>query len=66
MFCGEMALLERGARSATVTAITPMSLLAMSATDFNILVTTAPTFTRRLLETLSTRLRTATDHATAG
>lgn len=54
---GEMALLEHGFRSATVTALTPMSVLAMSAREFRSIVDAAPTVTERLLVTLSERLR---------
>ena len=54
---GEMALLEHGFRSATVIAITPMTVLAMSARDFNSIVQSAPRVTERLLVTLSERLR---------
>jgi CRP-like cAMP-binding protein len=54
---GEMALLEHGFRSATVTAVTPMTVLAMSARDFNSIVGSAPRVTERLLVTLSERLR---------
>jgi CRP-like cAMP-binding protein len=54
---GEMALLEHGFRSATVTAVTPMTVHAMSGRDFNSIVRSAPTVTGRLLVTLSERLR---------
>jgi CRP/FNR family transcriptional regulator, cyclic AMP receptor protein len=54
---GEMALLEHGFRSATVIAITPMTVLAMSARDFKSIVRSAPRVTERLLVTLSERLR---------
>lgn len=58
-FCGEMALLEHGYRSATVTAAGPMTVLVLSASEFELLVRDAPTVTRRMLVALSKRLRTA-------
>lgn len=58
-FCGEMALLERGVRSADVTAVGPMTVLALSASEFDLLVRDAPTVTRKMLVALSKRLRTA-------
>ena len=54
---GEMALLQHGFRSVTVTAVTPMTVLAMSARDFNSIVGSAPRVTERLLVTLAERLR---------
>jgi CRP/FNR family transcriptional regulator, cyclic AMP receptor protein len=58
-FCCEMALLENGARSATVIASSPMTLLALSASEFDRLVRDAPTVTHRMLVALSSRLRNA-------
>jgi CRP/FNR family transcriptional regulator, cyclic AMP receptor protein len=57
--CGEMALLEQAPRTATVTALTPMEALVLSPSDFLSLLTDAPTVTRRLLVSLSHRLRRA-------
>ena len=57
--CGEMALLDRTARTATVTALTPMTVLAMSRGEFDTLVGSASSFTRRLLHTTAARLRDA-------
>lgn len=56
---GEMALLEWGLRTATVVARTPMEVLVLSRKDFDSLLTAAPTVARRLLLTLSSRLRAA-------
>lgn len=56
---GEMALLENAPRSATVTAATPMAVLAMSTRDFATIIEQAPTVSRRLLVTLAGRLRDA-------
>ena len=64
---GEMALLEKAPRSATVTAATPMAVLVMSIRDFATIVEHAPTVSRRLLVTLAGRLRDADSRAaTAG
>ncbi len=57
--CGEMALLEGGVRSATVTAVTSLFVLALSVSDFNEMLRVAPTVTRRMLVSLSSRLREA-------
>jgi CRP-like cAMP-binding protein len=57
--CGEMALLEQAPRAATVTAVTPLEVLVLSPGDFRTLLSDAPTITRRLLVTLSERLRRA-------
>jgi CRP-like cAMP-binding protein len=57
--CGEMALLEGGIRSATVTAVTPVDVLALSVSDFNEMLRVAPTVNRRMLVSLSARLREA-------
>ena len=56
-FCGEMALIDRGARSATVTAATPMEVLAMSVSDFTSLLHAAPVVTRRILALVGNRRR---------
>lgn len=56
--CGELALLDGGPRSATVTAVTPMRLLAMSVSDFGD-VTARPNVSGRILATLAGRLRSA-------
>ena len=64
--CGEVALLDHGLRTATVTAVTPTKVLAMSRAEFASLVHAAPTFTRRLLETVSARLRDADRTIEAG
>jgi CRP/FNR family cyclic AMP-dependent transcriptional regulator len=58
-FFGEMALLDGGARVATVTAITDMQVLVMSRREFVTLLAAVPTVSRRMLEALGARLRTA-------
>ena len=56
---GEMALLDCKTRSATVTAATPMTVLVMSSVDFGSIVHAVNAVSRRLLTTLSERLRDA-------
>lgn len=58
-FFGEMALLDGGRRGATVTATTDMHVLVMSRHEFVVLLADVPTVSRRMLEALSSRLRTA-------
>ncbi len=56
---GEMGVLDRGPRSATVMARTPMRVRLIDAHDVDALMELAPTFTRALLRELSARVRTA-------
>lgn len=56
-FFGEMALLDRRPRSATVTADTPMRLLVVDSRSFAALLRDAPSFSREILEGLTARLR---------
>ena len=56
---GEMALLERQPRAATVTALTPMRVLVLTAGEFNNVLTEVPTAARRLAQALAGRLREA-------
>jgi CRP/FNR family transcriptional regulator, cyclic AMP receptor protein len=64
--CGEVALLDHGLRTATVIAVAPTKVLTMTRGDFASLVHAAPTFTRRLLEAVSARLRDADQAIQAG
>jgi len=64
-FLGEMALLDRGPRVATVTATTPMRLLALSRTEFDALLVTVPEVSRRMLAIMGSRLRVMDEIAKA-
>jgi CRP/FNR family transcriptional regulator, cyclic AMP receptor protein len=54
---GEMALLDRGPRTATVTAQTPMSLYVLSTSEFQALLSVSPVIARKIAATLARRLR---------
>ena len=56
-FFGEMALLDGGPRIATVTATTPMELVVVLRSDFQALLTSAPSVALRMLAALGGRLR---------
>ncbi len=56
---GELALLDRRPRSASVVTETDMDVLIMSQRQFNGLLESVPTIARKLLSALATRLREA-------
>ena len=56
-FFGEMSLLERKPRAATVTTLEPTSVLVINARDFTSLVETVPSVDRKMLIVLAERLR---------
>lgn len=58
---GEMALLDRGPRSATATAMEDLMLLALSADDFHRHLRQSHQLALNLMLTLSTRLRETTE-----
>ena len=58
-FFGEIALLDRGRRTATVVAVTDVVLFVSSAPEFVALLGEAPDMTRRLLAGLAGRVRAA-------
>ena len=64
-FFGEMALLDGGPRTATVTSTTPITLYALTEWVFRGLLVEHPTIAMRTLETMAARLRGATKVATA-
>jgi CRP-like cAMP-binding protein len=56
-YFGELSLLDRGPRTATVVADTDMRLLVLSQREFNGILETVPTMTRKLLGIMAARLR---------
>jgi CRP-like cAMP-binding protein len=60
-FFGEMALLDGGPRTATVTATTDTTLFALTSWVFRGLLTEHPSMATKMLETMASRLRTATE-----
>jgi CRP-like cAMP-binding protein len=54
---GEMGLIDRLPRSASVTALTDMSVLVIEAGPFEVLLDTTPSLARSLLAELSSRIR---------
>ena len=59
-FFGEMALLDGGPRTATVTATTDMSLFALTEWVYRGLLSEHPSIALRTLEAMAARLRRAT------
>jgi CRP/FNR family cyclic AMP-dependent transcriptional regulator len=58
-FLGEMALLDQGPRSATVTAETDMRLLVLTSRGFSTMLRDAPAVAPRIMRGLAERLREA-------
>ena len=58
-YFGELSLLDRKPRSATVVSETPMTLLVLEQRRFNGLLDEMPTLSRKLLVAMSQRLREA-------
>ena len=56
---GEMALLHRAPRSATVTAESDMRLFVLGSREFSHLIENVPTVARRVLAALAERVREA-------
>lgn len=56
-FFGEMALIDDGPRTATVTALTPMSLGVVGRREFAALLDEVPAIARQVLAALAGRLR---------
>jgi CRP-like cAMP-binding protein len=54
---GELALLDRQPRTATVTASTDLRVLVIGAREFEALLATAPSIMHKLLGSLGARLR---------
>lgn len=64
-FVGEMALLERLPRSASVKTLSPVRMLALSRTDFIGLLRKSPDLAMSVIQELSHRLRTINEQASA-
>jgi len=62
-FFGEISLLDRGPRTATVTSTTPIRLLGVTAWVFRGLLTEYPSIAMKLLEVVAGRLRQVTKQA---
>lgn len=58
-YFGEMALLDRGPRSATVRADSDMTVLVLGQREFSGVVDEVPGLARKLLQYMATRLRDA-------
>lgn len=58
-YFGELALLDRRPRSATVVSDTPMHLLVLGQRQFNGVLDAVPALDRKLLAAMATRLREA-------
>ena len=62
-YFGELALLDRRPRSASVTSDTDMTLLVLGQRQFNGILDSVPALSRKLLSAMATRLREADDKA---
>jgi CRP-like cAMP-binding protein len=60
-FFGEMALLDRQPRAATVTACEPSEVLVLTASAFTRVIDTLPSVDRKMLAVLAGRLRDLED-----
>jgi CRP-like cAMP-binding protein len=58
-YFGELALLDRRPRSASVLSETDMDLLVLSQRQFNSLLESVPTIARKMLSAMASRLRDA-------
>jgi len=62
-YFGELALLDRRPRSASVVSDTEMTLLVLGQREFNGVLDTVPALSRKLLAAMATRLRDSDDKA---
>jgi CRP-like cAMP-binding protein len=58
-FVGEMAVLDGASRTATVMALSDMKVLVLSSCELEVVLADIPRVARRMLATMSTRLRIA-------
>ena len=63
-YFGELSLLDRGPRTATVVADTDMTLLVLGQREFAAILETVPPVSRKLLQAMAHRLREADERAT--
>lgn len=56
-FFGELALLDKAPRNASVTAITPMEAIVLTRADFDAAIAEAPGMTRKVMTGMAHRLR---------
>lgn len=56
-FFGDLALLDRAPRNATITALTPMELVVLGQREFSALIDEVPGFAHKLMAGLARRLR---------
>jgi CRP-like cAMP-binding protein len=64
-YFGELALLDRRPRSATVVSDTEMNLLVLGQRQFNGVLDAVPALSRKMLAAMATRLREADEKAMA-
>jgi len=62
-YFGELALLDRGPRNATVVAETPMQLLVLGQREFSGILDEVPGLAHKLLTIMAARLREADERA---
>jgi CRP-like cAMP-binding protein len=55
----KLALLDRGPRTATVTCMTDLEAEVITRRDFSLLLDDSPTLTRKILASMTSRLREA-------
>ena len=56
-YFGELSLLDKGVRTATVTADTPMTVLVLGPREFSGVLDSVPGLSHKLLATLAARIR---------
>ena len=60
---GEMSIIAEGPRTATVTAVEPMTAFVVGHREFHTLMDTYPEFKMRVLEGLAAKVRRLEEHA---